>query len=32
MRNCQVRMNMNFDIYIEENSQARLLNDVINDI
>ena len=25
-------MNMNFDIYIEENSQVRLLNDVINEI
>lgn len=25
-------MNMNFDVYIEENSQVRLLNDVINEI
>jgi len=27
-----VRMNMNFDVYIEENSQVRLLNDVIDEI
>lgn len=32
MRNRQVRMNMNFDVYIEESSQVRLLNDVINEI
>ena len=32
MRICQVRMNMNFDVYIEENSQVRLLNDVIDEI
>lgn len=32
MRNCQVLMDMNFDIYIEENSQVKMQNDVINEI
>lgn len=32
MRNCQVRMNMNLDVYIEENTQVKMLNDVINEI
>lgn len=32
MRNCQVRMNMNYDVYIEENEQVRLLSDIINEI
>ena len=32
MRNCQVRMNMNFDVYIEENAPVRLLSEVIDKI
>ena len=32
MRNCQVRFNMYLDVYIEENSQVKMLNDVINEI
>ena len=32
MRNCQVRLNMNYDVYIEDHEQVRLLNDVVNEI
>ena len=32
MRNCQVRINMNYDVYIEGNEPVRLLSDIINEI
>jgi hypothetical protein len=32
MRNCQVRLNMNYEIYIEESSLVRVLSNVIDDI
>ena len=32
MRNCQVRLNMNYEIYIEESSPVRVLSDVIDEI
>ena len=30
MRNCQVRLNMNYEIYIEESSPVRVLSNVID--
>ena len=30
MRNCQVRLNMNYEIYIEEGSPVRVLSNVID--
>ena len=32
MRNCQVRLNMNYEIYIEESSPVRVLSNVIDEI
>ncbi|WP_295108359.1 hypothetical protein [Ruminococcus sp.] len=32
MRNCQVRLNMNYEIYIEESSLVRVLSNVIDEI
>ena len=32
MRNCQVRINMNYDVYIEGNEPVRLLSDMTNEI
>ncbi|MCM1522854.1 MAG: transposase [Ruminococcus sp.] len=32
MRNCQVRINMNYDVYIEENESVKMLSDIINEI
>ncbi|SFD36154.1 hypothetical protein SAMN02910406_03747, partial [Ruminococcus albus] len=32
MRNCQVRLNMNYEIYIEESSTVRVLSNVIDEI
>ena len=30
MRNCQMRLNMNYEIYIEESSPVRVLSNVID--
>ncbi len=30
MRNCQVRLDMNYDFYIEESSPVRVLSNVID--
>ncbi|MBP1535233.1 MAG: hypothetical protein IK999_14085 [Ruminococcus sp.] len=32
MRNCQVRLNMNYEIYSEESSPVRVLSNVIDEI
>ena len=32
MRNCQVRLNMNYEVYIEESSLVRVLGTVIDEI
>ena len=32
MRNCQVSLNMNYEIYIEESSPVRVLSNVIDEI
>ncbi|SFW41296.1 hypothetical protein SAMN02910447_02424, partial [Ruminococcus sp. YE71] len=32
MRNCQVRLNINYEIYIEESSPVRVLGNVIDEI
>ena len=32
MRNCQVCLNMNYEIYIEESSPVRVLSNVIDEI
>ncbi len=32
MRNCLVRININFDVYIEENAPVILLSEVIDKI